>query len=129
MGLYPFFESSENHTGRINSDSQTRQKLAKESVEYRFPTCNEYFLYSRMVKKAIGQLQKDREAAVLCQILRFLLLRSDEDNLCRADNAEHKKNAEHNQHGQRKISAGILPEVTQKPLCQYTAHLQILQFR
>ena len=33
--------------------------MAKESLEYRFPTCNDYFLYSRMVKKAIAQLQKD----------------------------------------------------------------------
>ena len=41
MGLYPFFESSENHTGRINSDSQTRQKLAKESVEFVCPSCKE----------------------------------------------------------------------------------------
>lgn len=33
--------------------------MAKENVEYRFPTCNEYLLYSRAVKKAISQLQKD----------------------------------------------------------------------
>lgn len=33
--------------------------MAKESLEYRFPTCNDYFLYSRAVKGAIGQLQKD----------------------------------------------------------------------
>jgi len=51
--------------------------MAKESVEYRFPTCNEYFLYSRMVKKAIGQLQKDlntyaenkKETPVLGQLI------------------------------------------------------------
>ena len=41
MGLYSFFESSENHTGRINSDSQTRQKLAKESIDFICPTCKE----------------------------------------------------------------------------------------
>ena len=41
MGLYSFFESSENHTGRINSDSQTRQKLAKESINFICPTCKE----------------------------------------------------------------------------------------
>ena len=41
MGLFSFFESSENHTGRINSDSQTRQRLAKESVNFICPTCKE----------------------------------------------------------------------------------------
>ena len=41
MGLYSFFESSESHTGRINSDSQTRQKLAKESINFICPTCKE----------------------------------------------------------------------------------------
>ena len=41
MGLYSFFESSENHTGRINSNSQTRQRLAKESVNFICPTCKE----------------------------------------------------------------------------------------
>ena len=41
MGLYSFFESSENHNGRINSDSQTRQRLAKESVNFICPTCKE----------------------------------------------------------------------------------------
>ena len=33
--------------------------MAKESLEYRFPTCNDYFLYSRAVKSAMGQIQKD----------------------------------------------------------------------
>ena len=41
MGLYSFFESSENHTGRINSDSSTRQRLAKESINFVCPTCKE----------------------------------------------------------------------------------------
>lgn len=53
--------------------------MAKESVEYRFPTCNDYFLYSRMVKRAIGQLQKDlntyaenkRNTPVLGQLISF----------------------------------------------------------
>ena len=41
MGLYSFFESSENHTGRINSDSATRQRIAKESINFVCPTCKE----------------------------------------------------------------------------------------
>lgn len=41
MGLYSFFESSENHTGRINSDSAIRQRLAKEIIYFVCPTCKE----------------------------------------------------------------------------------------
>ena len=41
MGLYSFFESSDNHTGRINSDSATKKKLAKESINFICPTCKE----------------------------------------------------------------------------------------
>jgi len=33
--------------------------MAKESLEYRFPTCNDYFVYSRTVKSALAQMQKD----------------------------------------------------------------------
>ena len=51
--------------------------MAKESVEYRFPTCNEYFLYSRTVKSTIAQVQKDlntyaehkKETPVLGQLI------------------------------------------------------------
>lgn len=32
--------------------------MAKESVEYRFPSCNEFLAYSNAVKPAISQLQK-----------------------------------------------------------------------
>lgn len=32
--------------------------MAKELVEYRFPSCNDYLAYSRIVKGSIGQLQK-----------------------------------------------------------------------
>lgn len=53
--------------------------MAKESVEYRFPTCNEYFLYSRAVKSALGQVQKDlntyaehkKSVPVLGQLISF----------------------------------------------------------
>lgn len=53
--------------------------MAKENVEYRFPTCNDYFLYSRTVKKAISQLQKDlntyaenkKDVPVLGQLISF----------------------------------------------------------
>jgi len=41
MGLYSFFESSDNHNGRINSDSATKKKLAKESINFICPTCKE----------------------------------------------------------------------------------------
>ncbi len=33
--------------------------MAKESVEYRFPSCNEFLAYSNLVKPAINQLQKN----------------------------------------------------------------------
>ena len=41
MGLYSFFESSDNHNGRINSDSATKKKLAKESINFICPSCKE----------------------------------------------------------------------------------------
>lgn len=79
-------------------------------------------VFGQGIEFIVIQLEKDREAAVLRLIHRLLPLRAAEHNLCRTDDAEHEKDTEHDQHGQRKISAGILPEIAQKPLCQYAAH-------
>ena len=107
----------------------SREELIKEhlsEIDAAFEEVGFFGRFSRMMK-GLGKPRSSAEyklartelqrlvapmLAVLCPILRFLLLRSDEDNLCRADNAEHKKNTKHNQHGQRKISAGI-----QRGLC------------
>lgn len=56
-----------------------QKEVAKELLEYRFPTCNDYFAYSRTVKKALAQLQKDlntyaenkMETPVLGQLINF----------------------------------------------------------
>lgn len=43
----------------VNMIPSDMKEMAKESVEYRFPTCNEFLAYSNMVKGSISQLQKN----------------------------------------------------------------------